>query len=147
MDVSKNNTISLNGRKFFALRSNKKDEIPAIEHDYTTGKFAVLVFSSLESAKRFCYHRGISEVDIVELSRRKNIPMEQIGLLKIARAIDKDYSHIEYFVFDHPGRSGPADFVRIKDMLRVGIKSTKSRNMADFLANHLDPNQDDIWSE
>lgn len=123
-------SLSLNGY-YWAINERSELGIPAVELDMDSGKQLVLIFSSKESAQKFCYIRNPdAAVKIYSLPRttRKDettgkVEIVQTGLIKIARHIlSARLENISHFVIDHPGTSGSATYLTVQDMAYVGRK-------------------------
>lgn len=121
--------ISLDGY-FYALEEGGDAGVPAVFLDDTKGSEAVLIFSSKDLAKKYCYLTRPKAINsIYQLDRKTvedssgNKTMMQSGLIKIARSIKKHrLDHITDFVFDHPGTIGTASYVSVDDIANYGRK-------------------------
>ena len=108
----------------FAINERSPIGVPAVELDTTIGKHVVLIFTSREAAKKWCYlHRPDATDNIFELTR-KTIDGEvvQVGLIKVARVILRGYPEIKSFVINHPGARGIASYISVEDVAFLGRK-------------------------
>ena len=128
-DTTAEGTKVLNlDQEFWAISERSNAGIPAVELDITTGKYVVLIFSSRDLAKKYCYVRNPNVVDnLYSLTRRtKTLPsgkkeVEQVGLIKVARNILLGkLDHITHFVLDHPGTRGVATYISVEDIAMLG---------------------------
>lgn len=114
--------------EFWAISERSDAGIPAVELDMTTGKYVVLLFSSKDSAKKYCWIRNPSASEhLYPLTRRTvTLPsgkkeVQQVGLIKIARRILlSKMDHITHFVVDHPGTRGIATYISVEDVAMIG---------------------------
>ena len=141
-------SLDLNGY-YWAINERSDMGVPAVELDISTGKYLVLLFTSKESAQKFCYVRNPdAAANIYQLPRRirkdettGKQEVIQTGLIKIAcRILTAKMGEISHFVIDHPGTRGPATYLSVEDMAYAGrkplpkdIKSVKE--LSSFLEN------------
>ncbi len=144
--------LDLNAQYFWAINERSDVGIPAVELDITTGKYVVLIWTSKESAMKYCYMRNPEAVkNLYQLPRRTHkdangrVEVLQVGLLKIARRIlVSKMEEITHFVIDHPGTRGPAMYLSVEDMAYLGRKPVpKNVKSATDLRNFLDSIEDD----
>ena len=111
-------SIDLTGT-FYAINAGSPDGIPSVEMNQATGKLQVLIFTSKESARRYCYlkRQGL-EAYIIELDKTTfRGKVLQSGLVRMAKLIVKKYPQITQFILDPPPRHGCALFIGVKDLL------------------------------
>ena len=145
--------LDLNNQYFWAINERSDIGVPAVELDMTTGKYMVLVWTSKESALKYCYMRNPSAArNIYQLPRRSRkdndgkVEVVQVGLLKIARRIMMaKLGDITHFVIDHPGTAGGrALYLSVEDMAYLGRKPVPSNmKSAKDLKNFLETIEDD----
>jgi len=145
--------MDLNAQYFWAINERSDVGIPACELDMTTGKYNVLIWTSRESAMKYCWMRNPEGVkNIFSLPRRSRktpdgkVEIVQVGLLKIARRIMMSkLQEITHFVIDHPGTAGGrASYLSVEDMAYLGRKPVpKEIKSARDLRNFLDSIQED----
>jgi hypothetical protein len=144
--------LDLNALYFWAINERSDVGIPAVELDITTGKQNVLVWTSKESALKYCYIRNPDAIkNLYQLPRRSRkdasgkTEIIQVGLLKIARRIlMSKMEEITHFVIDHPGTKGPAMYLSVEDMAYLGRKPVPNDvRSAKDLKNFLDTVEDD----
>jgi len=134
-------------QEFWAINERSDVGVPAVELDITTGKYVVLVFSSKESAKKYCWVRKPEAVEHLYALQRRTLTLasgkketQQVGLIKIARNIVMNkLDHITHFVVDHPGTSGSATYIAVEDIAMVGRtpvpKGASSSELRDAIEN------------
>lgn len=128
MEESKS-PLNLDGY-FYALEAGGDAGVPAVFLDDTKGSEAVLIFSSRDLAKKYCYLTRPKALNSIYQLERRTIEdssgakrLMQSGLIKIARSIKKHrLDHIKDFVFDHPGTIGTAAYVPVEDIANYGRK-------------------------
>lgn len=125
--------IELEG-PLFALNERSPTGVPAVELDTTTGKYVVPVFTSKESATKYCYLHRPDAVDNIFEFTRKTIDGEitQTGLIKVARTILRGHPEIQAFVLDHPGAKGLASYISVEDVAFLGRKKPSEISDDDF---------------
>lgn len=113
----------------YAIDERSNIGIPAVQLDTATGARVVLIFTSKDAAKKYCYLRNPDAVsNIFELTRRTlDGEIVQTGLIKIARVLYRDYPEVSSFVIDHPGTKGPASYLSVEDAVFLG----RDRNAAE----------------
>lgn len=121
-------SLELNGY-YWSINVQSDMGIPAVELDMDSGTQSVLIFTSVELAKKFCYLRnpeGLNNIYQISRTTRRNEhtgkqEIVQSGLIKIARRIlTARLTNISNFILDHPGRLGPANYISMKDMAHLG---------------------------
>lgn len=140
--------LSLNG-PLFAIHERSEEGIPAVEFDGQTGKYVVLVFTSEESAKKYCWLRKPAMANwIFELPRRVNPTtreVQQVGLIRIARKCHLSHPEVSHVVFDHPGTQGPAHYATIDDLALLNrrvVPRELVRNSAQSLRDFIETDND-----
>jgi hypothetical protein len=133
-------TMNLDNLEFYAIKVGQEDGIPAVEQDLSTGQYNVLIFTSYESASKYCYLRKPTHKDnIYKLDKKtENKRIIQTGLLRIARKCCVDYKYIGGVVFDHPGVSGKdtiyATMQAVALAARRLVPKESTNNIFEFLA-------------
>lgn len=126
------NKLDLSG-SLYVIKSNSSEIIPAMELDRIDNSYNILVFTSIENAKRYCHFRNPEGKDnIVRLSKKKLYEKwYPSGLLRIAYTAQKHYNkEIKHFVFDHPGTRGHAQYISVEDVLGL-VKTKKNMEIKD----------------
>ena len=122
-------TISLDG-PLYALNEHSETGIPAVELDANLGSKVVLLFTSQDNARKYCYlRRPRASNSIIELTRKviENRGVVQTGLIRVARTLYQGYPDITHFVIDHPGRQrGLAAYLPVDEVAGMGKKKTKT---------------------
>jgi len=136
---------------FYAINENSDIDIPAVFLDDTTGTEAILIFSSIETAKKYCYvTRPAASPAIYQLDR-KTMEIEgestvvQTGLIRIARNVKKHrMSQITHFVLDHPGTVGRASYIEVDSISSYGRRPIPSGiTTVDDLSSFLEKEMED----
>lgn len=139
--------LDLNTQYFWAINERSDVGIPAVELDITTGKYAVLIWTSKEAALKYCYLRKPEAAkNLYQLPRRSRRDalgrpeILQVGLLKVARRILLSrMEEITHFIIDHPGAKGTSMHLSVEDMAYLGRKPVPSDlKSAKDLKNFLD---------
>jgi hypothetical protein len=132
---------------FFIIRTDSKDGIPVLEQEISTGNYNVLVFTSEETAKQYCYQRcpGLTE-NVLRLDKKfVGNDMQQIGLIRLARHVGINYKSITGFIFDHPGMPGAtveyATVEAVAHLLSNLTKETEPKKYANELLSYLEGNE------
>jgi hypothetical protein len=152
-EAEKQIKLDLNAQYFWAINERSDIGVPAVELDMMSGKYVVLIWTSKESALKYCYIKNPSAAkNIYQLPRRSrrdasnNVEVIQVGLLKIARRIMMaKLQEISHFVIDHPGTAGGrAMYLSVEDMAYLGRKPVpKDIKTAKDLRNFLDSVEED----
>lgn len=135
---------------FWVIREGSNIDVPGVLWDTQTGKHGVLLFTSRDTAVKFCKMQDPSLIEkLVPLTRRVvgdehgNVTVIQSGLVRIARRImvNKMEGDIPHFIIDHPGTKGIAKFVSVEEVAfgnRTKVDSKVStKKMQDIIKDAL----------
>ncbi len=133
--------------EFYVIRTDSSDGMPVIEQEIQTGNYNVLIFTSEESAKQYCYHRCPDKVEKIRRLDKKYVgnEMQQIGLIRLSRHVGIYYKNITGFIIDHAGTPGtPVQWASVRDvanLLSKMVKETEPRKYANELLSYLEGNE------
>jgi hypothetical protein len=142
--------LNFSSMELYAINVGNSDGIPAVEQDMTTGQYNLLVFTSEEAARRYCYLQQPKQVDSIYRMerRRKDGNYLQSGLLRVARTCLSNYKQVSGVIFDHPGGPGlPVTYATIEAVASsvkrlVPKEKVKNGDLVDYLmqADYEDSN-------
>lgn len=134
-------TLDMDTVEFWAINVGNEEGVPAVEQDMSNGEFNVLVFTSQEAAKKYCYMQRPQQINsIYKMTRRvKNGKVEHSGLIRIARTCMRNYKQITGVLFDHPGTLGlPVKYASIESVAgalkhRIPKEKVRKGDLIDYL--------------
>jgi len=146
--------LDLSALHFWAINERNDIGIPAVEQDTSTGNYNVLIWTSKESALKYCWVKKPDAAHLIYPLHRRTRRLAdgtseviQAGLIKIARHImTGKHREITHFVIDNPGTAtGRALYLLVEDMAYLGRKPLPQNvRSARDLKNFLDTIDDDV---
>lgn len=123
----------------FALNVGDRDGIPAVELDITTNEYNILLFTSMEAARRYCLNKKPDQIEsIYQLEKRaQGGKMIQSSLIRVTRVCMLRYAQITGIIFDHPGHNkSEVRYATIESIVNASkIRAPKdNKSLMDFLA-------------
>ena len=110
---------------FFGVGTGSSETLPSMESEYGNNNKSVLIFSSMNAARRYCYVRCPDKIEeIFEFSRKhEGTRVIQVEMIRAARKAKRHYPNVTGFVLDHPGTGkGKALYIPIDDMCVLGME-------------------------
>lgn len=133
---------------FFAIDVMHHAGIPALEHELTTNKYYILIFTSMQAARLYCYHRAPDKINDVFQMERALIGNDfvQTGLQRVVRRCLLGYSHIVGILWNHPGLIGAAvEETSLQDVLTASLKDkNEQRKFTDELTDYFNSDESKV---
>jgi hypothetical protein len=140
-------SLNLKTTIFYYIPTDNPDGIPAVEQDFTTHDYNILLFTSEQNATRYAKLKAPYASEHVRVFSQQKIggQVRQIGLLRVLNICKSSYPKITGVIFDHPGTINSqiyySPLVELINILRSKSDSS-GLSMKDFIEKSLSEDKD-----